>query len=321
MATSVGRRCEFQRGKCITDPSEEPNASPTETLRWAYKNDSLDAHLAILHVCVCARVHTTLHARVRVDGPKFAMAILTVQYSRREGGSGSVCWACERVWQTELAYKYTSQGVFKRQVSLDLAILEEHRRKRQNFIDGRLQGHKYMACKRTGEVINTKLKTKAESNFKLMPPADEFYALKGSPACHPGIRTCTDDRACIQTSHTSAHTYTLHQGYQKKFGDPEHFRHRGHCLVCINCVRAVSVLASESGDVRPWKLQRELNTVISKEDAHNVGLGLSDTYPPSFAAGGGHNVLFRLCLSPFAKSSPWGVAPLVRARCRPAQPR
>ena len=70
-------------------------------------------------------------------------------------GHGANCWACERIWATELAHKYPSRTEYQKLQRTDMAVLENHSSRRKLFVERRLGRpaiayslpHTYMAHK------------------------------------------------------------------------------------------------------------------------------------------------------------------------------
>lgn len=63
-------------------------------------------------------------------------------------GSGSNCHACERIWQTELSHHWKSRAEYKQALAANLATLEEHQARRQNYIARKAQAKTALEAKK-----------------------------------------------------------------------------------------------------------------------------------------------------------------------------
>ena len=151
-------------------------------------------------------------------------------------GTGGNCWYCERIWMAELAHLHTSRASYKEELRGNKYTLDQHRMKRNCFIDRRKKGKMYMAYKRTGGVRKVSLKESTSHKQELILPEDQFYPL---------------------------------EAYTRQFGDPKKNKKRGHRVSVINNIRGV-VIPGSSTDA-PWKLVRKVTGSLKKEEVHDTG--------------------------------------------------
>ena len=151
-------------------------------------------------------------------------------------GTGGNCWYCERIWMAELAHLHTSRASYKEELRGNKYTLDQHRMKRNCFIDRRKKGKMYMAYKRTGGVRKVSLKESTPHKQELIMPEDQFYPL---------------------------------EAYTRQFGDPKKNKKRGHRVSVINNIRGV-VIPGSSTDA-PWKLVRKVTGSLKKEEVHDTG--------------------------------------------------
>ena len=152
-------------------------------------------------------------------------------------GNGANCWACERVFQGQIAHT-TIRSVYQHSLRTDMNNLQEHLKRRTVFINQRKGGVKHVQHKRADGVRKTQLKSKSDYDTRLLPPPDQFYP------------------------------YSV---YCEKFGDPSKFKKRGHVVKKVNGIRGVVVPGSDSG--APWTLQRSYGSTVEKVDELDGGGG------------------------------------------------
>ena len=153
-------------------------------------------------------------------------------------GSGMSCWYCDRVFNVQFAHLWPSRSVYQNKIKENKHIGDEHKEKRNEFIESRKNGKHKQHSVRPAGIKNLKVKTKEQQRVEMIAPEDEFWKL---------------------------------HDYIRLFGPLSECKKRKHKITKMHGIRGVLVPGADSGG--PFKIRRLMASEIEKEEEHDVGSG------------------------------------------------